>query len=127
MIDFSSLVLFSGRLPEAVEFYRAIGVPLEEERHDDGPEHAAADVGGVHIAIWEAPEMDGRAPRWRSSGSSFPGFYVESLDAVAQALAGATMLAAHEVKPWGCRIVLQDPDGRPVEINQRGHCPGPER
>ena len=38
-------------------------------------------------------------------------------------LGGAT-LTAHEQMPWGCRIVAEDPDGRAVEVNQRGHCPG---
>ena len=34
------------------------------------------------------------------------------------------MLTGHEQMPWGCRMVAEDPDGRAVEINQRGHCPG---
>jgi hypothetical protein len=36
----------------------------------------------------------------------------------------APVLAAHAPMPWGCRVVAQDPDGRAVEINLRGHCPG---
>ncbi|MGD0062645.1 MAG: hypothetical protein ABSB76_04285 [Streptosporangiaceae bacterium] len=36
----------------------------------------------------------------------------------------APVLTAHEVMPWGCRVVAEDPDGRAVEINQRHHCPG---
>jgi predicted enzyme related to lactoylglutathione lyase len=44
----------------------------------------------------------------------------------AEALAevGAAMLTSHQEMPWGCRVVAEDPDGRAVEINQRGHCPG---
>jgi len=34
----------------------------------------------------------------------------------------APVLGEHERMPWGCRMVFQDPDGRPVEINQRHHC-----
>jgi hypothetical protein len=32
------------------------------------------------------------------------------------------LLAEHEQMPWDRRIVVEDPDGRAVEINQRGHC-----
>ena len=32
--------------------------------------------------------------------------------------------AEHQVRDWGCRAIVEDPDGRPVEINQRGHCAG---
>jgi hypothetical protein len=35
------------------------------------------------------------------------------------------VLAEHEQMPWGCRVLLQDPDGRTVEINQRDHCRTP--
>lgn len=35
----------------------------------------------------------------------------------------APLLGAHEQMPWSCRIGADDPDGRPVKINQRGHCP----
>jgi hypothetical protein len=35
---------------------------------------------------------------------------------------GAPVLVEHQIRPWGCRMVVEDPDGRPVEINQQGHC-----
>jgi hypothetical protein len=122
MMEIASLVLFSDRFNETTAFYRTLGVPLVAEVHDDGPVHLAADVGGVHVAIWETTGA-GTVPAWRHSGSTFPGFYVDSLDDVVAALASAPVLVGHEVMPWGCRVVVQDPDGRPVEINQREHCP----
>ncbi len=61
---------------------------------------------------------------WRTKGSTFVGFYVESLDDTAASLRalGAKILVDHEVREWGCRFIAQDPDGRAVEINQRSHC-----
>ena len=46
------------------------------------------------------------------------------LDRATEAVArlGAETLRDHEWRPWGCRIVVADPDGRAVEVNQRGHC-----
>lgn len=121
MVEIASLVLFSGKVGETTAFYRALGVPLADEDHEGGPVHFAAKLGGVHFAVYEAtgPAV---VAGWREAGSSFPGFYVDSLDTVVAALADAPVLVAHQVRPWGCRVVVEDPDGRPVEINQREHC-----
>jgi len=126
MTELSSLVLFTGHLEQARAFYRAVGLALDGEDHGDGPLHYATDIGAVHFAIFDAGPSSGRAPQWRESGSSFPGFYVTSLDDTVAALTaqGAPVLAAHQVRDWGCRAIIEDPDGRPVEINQRGHCAG---
>jgi lactoylglutathione lyase len=124
MTEMASLVLFAASPAATTAFYRAVGLELEEEDHGDGPVHFATELGPVHFAIYPA-EVAGRAGERRSSGSVFPGFYVESLDRAAEALAvaGAPMLTGHQEMPWGCRIVAEDPDGRAVEVNQRGHCP----
>ena len=125
MARIASLVMFTVDCGKTAEFYRAVGLDLGAEQHDEGPLHFAAELDGVHFAVYQA-ESAGRAPARRSGGSSFPGFYVASLDDTAAALAGvaAPLLSGHEEMPWGCRIVVEDPDGRPVEINQRDHCPG---
>lgn len=124
MAEIASLVLFSGHLEQTAAFYRTVGLQLHDEDHGDGPRHLAADIGGLHFAIYAAGSSGGRAPRWREPGSSFPGFYVASLDDTLTALAGggAPVLTAHQVRSWGCRAVVEDPDGRAVEINQRSHC-----
>ena len=117
-------MLFAAEPEKTADFYRAVGIALEDEDHGEGPVHVAAEVGGVHIAIYPAGSS-GRAPTVRQGGSSFSGFYVDSLDAVTAELTRleASLLRGHEEMPWGCRIVVEDPDGRPVEINQRQHCP----
>jgi lactoylglutathione lyase len=125
MTEMASLVLFAVNPSATAAFYRALGLVLEDEHHGDGPVHFATELGPVHFAIYPA-EAPGRARERRSGGSFFPGFYVESLDQAAEALArtGAPVLTGHEQMPWGCRVVAEDPDGRAVEINQRRHCPG---
>jgi lactoylglutathione lyase len=124
MTEIASLVLFAASPAATMAFYRAVGLELEAEEHGDGPVHFATELGPVHFAIYPA-EVAGRAGERRSGGSLFPGFYVESLDRAAEALAqvGAPMLTGHQEMPWGCRVVAEDPDGRAVELNQRGHCP----
>jgi predicted enzyme related to lactoylglutathione lyase len=124
MAEFGALVAYAGDPARTAAFYRAVGVDLEDEDHGEGAVHVAADLGGVHFAIYPA-QTPGRAPARRAGGATFPGFYVTSLDQVTAALAelGAPVLQAHENMPWGCRILVEDPDGRQVEVNQRGHCP----
>jgi lactoylglutathione lyase len=124
MTEISSLVLSAADPKATSEFYRAIGLELEEELHEEGtPVHLAVELGSVHFAIYEAVRP-GRAPERNSAGDTFPGFYVDSLDEVTVALQriGAHFIREHEDMPWGCRIVAQDPDGRAVEVNQKGHC-----
>jgi lactoylglutathione lyase len=123
VIAVSSIVLFAGDAERTGAFYRALGVPLEAEDHGDGPVHLAADLDGVHFAVFEGSDP-GRDQPWRCAGSTFAGLYVESLDNTVGALRafGARVLAEHEERDWGCRAVVEDPDGRAVEISQRDHC-----
>lgn len=118
------MVLFAHDVERTADFYRALGVPLEGEEHGDAMEHLAADLDGVHVAILPA-DAASEAPDWRSSGSTFVGFWVSSLEAATDAVArsGARIVQPHQQREWGCRVVAIDPDGRAVEINQADHCP----
>ena len=124
MTELASIVVFTEKGEEAVAFYRALGVALEDEDHGDGVVHAAGEVGDVHVAVLPAA-ASGASPGWRQGGSTFVGFWVSSLEATMTALEplGVAVLLGHEECPWGCRVVVADPDGRAVEVNQRHHCP----
>jgi lactoylglutathione lyase len=125
MTELASVVLFATDPTATAAFYRALGVVLEDEHHGEGAIHFATELGPVHFAIYPA-ETPGRSPQRRHGGSVFPGFYVDSLEHVVSAVleTGAPILAEHEQMDWGCRVLVEDPDGRTVEINQRAHCPG---
>lgn len=98
-------------------FYRALGLPLEEERHDDGPLHFACDVNGAHIAVYGAGKGNRRPGR---THGAMLGFRVESLAKTLGALrrAGAKVLVEPQKVPWGRRAIVKDPDGRKVELNE---------
>jgi catechol 2,3-dioxygenase-like lactoylglutathione lyase family enzyme len=121
MTELASLVLYAADPAATAAFYRALGLTLAEEDHGEGPVHFATELGPVHVAIYPA-QTPGQAGERRAGGSVFPGFYVASLDGTASALAGAPVVTGHQQMPWGCQIVALDPDGRAVEVNQRGHC-----
>jgi predicted enzyme related to lactoylglutathione lyase len=120
----ASAVFFSGQLGRCTAFYKALGVPLQDEDHGDGLVHAAGDLDGVHVAVFPAA-ADGRSPAHHAAGSTFLGFWVPSLEAALDALRplGTEVVLGHQVCEWGCRVVVADPDGRAVELNQRDHCP----
>jgi lactoylglutathione lyase len=117
----ASLVLFSSRVRRTAAFYRALGLDLVGE---DGGERYAAEVGGIRVAVLDAETEVAHPGAWREAGSTFPGFWVDSLDGVLADLAraGTPLLLAHEPRGWGCRAVVKDPDGRTVELSQRDHC-----
>lgn len=117
-VRIGALVLATSAIDEVVAFYRALGMPLEEERHDEGPVHYACDLSGCHFAVFPAEGGDGRAPGRSMPGSSFIGIAVPSIDeacTVVQQL-GATVHQQPDDYPWGRRAVVEDPDGRPVEL-----------
>lgn len=115
---FIDAAIFTAADPErTARFYRALGLPLEEERHDDGPLHYACDVGGAHIAVYGAPKAKSRPAR---KHSAMLGFRVANLVKTLGALkrVGAKVVVEPQKVPWGRRAIVQDPDGRKVELNE---------
>ena len=114
-----ALILFANRLSETVAFYRALGVPLVEENHEDGPLHFACELGPVHLAFFEGTR--GETPQYRAGGTTMPGLAVPSLDDAWEAMQnlGATIVQPPTDYPWGPRILVEDPDGRTVEVFER--------
>jgi len=115
-----AVVLTTARLSQSLALYRAIGLPLEEERHEGGPAHYACELGASHFALYEASEGAGSVPARRVGGATLIGFRVTSLsDALESArVCGATVVVPAEDVPWGRRAVLYDPDGRMIELNE---------
>lgn len=115
-----ALVLFTARLDACVAFYRALGLPLAGERHGSGPLHHTCDLGGTHFALFEA-DGHGDAPEHRTPGAQFFGLTVRDLDAVAGRARqlGVTIRQEPTQYPWGRRMLVDDPDGRVVELFER--------
>lgn len=131
-----AVIWTTARVEEMLTFYRAIGIPLERDTHEvgEGPLHYEADVGGTHFAVFHAKSGDSSprpvatsAAQPAESISSLPndtatviGLAVDDLESVIAVIdkLGAKVRIPLQDMDWGKRIVVEDPDGRVLEIYQ---------
>jgi catechol 2,3-dioxygenase-like lactoylglutathione lyase family enzyme len=113
-VSLNLVVIFSNDLQRSVEFYTSLGLTFTLERHGNGPEHFASEIGGLVFEIYPRP-ADGE-----NSGPARIGFRVASVDEALATLKlrGVRVLSAPHDSPWGRRAVVSDPDGRRVEISE---------
>ena len=81
--------------------------------------HSSCELGSTVIEIYPGEVQEPQD--YRGSGSTFLGFKVASLDAVLDPIKiiKVPVLTAPKRSVWGRRAVVQDPDGRAVELNER--------
>jgi lactoylglutathione lyase len=121
MISLGLLVLRVADIPASLAFYRALGLEFVEEQHGTGPVHYSCQLNGMVIELF--PGKPGTALDRRNAGATMIGFQVYDLDIVLENVSamGATILTAPQVNNWGRRAVIQDIDGRAIELNQSAH------
>jgi hypothetical protein len=109
------LVLRTKQLERLRAFYRSLGVSFAAERHGHGPLHYAGNLGGVVLELYPLPQ-DGTS----EDGQTRLGFSVFNLAPTLQTLEGlgTVVISAARETEWGLRAVVQDPDGRAVELYQ---------
>lgn len=89
------LVIYTEHLEECRAFYTGLGLQFAREQHGEGPEHCAAELpGGLVLELYPATAR-------RPVSSNRLGFHVAA-DAV-------------DLPPG--QHVLEDPDGRAVEVH----------
>lgn len=107
------LVIRAADLGRAERFYNALGLSFTREKHGDGPEHLAADVGGAAFEVYPQGDSPGTA------GVRL-GFKVDALEEAVSAAeaAGGRVVTPPGPNPWGTglRAVVADPDGHRVEL-----------
>lgn len=108
----------SRKIGEMVRFYRAIGLPPIKRFRHDGFDHVQCKAPGFELWILEGE--DGKAPKPHGAGSTWIGFEVASLTAMMAAAqrAKARVLFTRDTAAER-RVVLLDPDGRPVDLTER--------
>ena len=123
------IVLRASDLQHTLAFYALLGLDFVPEKHGNGPTHYActltesgqAPTSGLVIEIYLG--QAGVAPTPKTAGATMLGFQVASLDQTLAQLTnfGAVLLSPlHSTTNYGCRAVVQDPDGRAIELTEFG-------
>jgi lactoylglutathione lyase len=107
------IVLRAADLERTVGFYRALGLQFAREQHGTGPVHYACDLGGLVLEVY--PVKDGRSSDGATSSPMMLGFRVAALSPVLDAL-GELGVRTPPAHPAATRALVEDPDGRSVEI-----------
>src|SRR5688572_31753121 len=118
--DVTAILLVSPNAKKLCEFYRAtLGIPLEEEIHDEIPLHYGYALGDVQFAIHNADGWPGVPTK--NAQSPNIAFSTSNLKAV------AARLSAHRVKLTGPTdhgfakaVSFRDPDGNFVSVFEYG-------
>ena len=111
-----ALLLISDDAQQLAAFYRdALGLPIEEERHDDIPLHYGCEVGGTHFAIHPSADWPGEpAP---NAQSPVVVFYASDVDATYQRLIARGVQATPPFDHgFATLVAFRDPDGNNVQV-----------
>jgi lactoylglutathione lyase len=112
-ISFKLLVLKTRQVDKLRAFYQTLDISFTEEQHGKGPVHSAGQVAGVLFEIYPLPDEAGAVDQMTRLG-----FAVKKLEQVVESLrtSGAPVTGPPQKTAWGYRAVVQDPDGRAVEL-----------
>ena len=116
-VSLTLLVLKTRQVEQMRRFYQTIGIDFGEEQHGTGPVHFAGRIGNVVIEIYPLSEEGTPA-----DSSTRLGFGVENVAEIVQALHGngTKIVTPARETAWGLQAVVRDPDGRAVELTQKG-------
>lgn len=107
------ITLRASNVPELGQFYQALGLSFMTEKHGNGPEHLACDMGNLTFEIYPCASPS-------STAGMRLGFCVDELAAsFANALHhGAECVSPPRQTSWGRYAVVKDPAGHLVELTQ---------
>lgn len=106
----------TSKIEEVKTFYQGLGIQLVEEQHGNGPIHYSYVQDQLVIEIY--PGDEGSLPGWKNAGAMMLGFYVKDIKEIIDQidiLKGKVISNRTENKR-GFRAVLEDPDGRRIEL-----------
>ena len=109
------LLVLKASAPEVTrKFYQALGFEFIGEKHGNGPFHFSGALGAGVLEIY--PVADGSV----ANSDLHLGFTVQNLQRILDALRliETPIRSAPKETKWGLRAVVEDPDGRVVEIYQ---------
>lgn len=114
MIRCNLLVIKTNQLETTCEFYQSIGIQFQKHQHGKGPVHYAAEIGPFVFEIYPSPDRQALV-----DSSTRLGFEVLQLDKLIATLPEDIVLKFPHQAEWGYQAIVQDPDGRKIELTQQ--------
>lgn len=94
-------------------FYTSLGFQFHYHRHGNGPLHYAGIGDGVLLEIYPLPKGTTVA-----DNTTRLGFTVANVDDIIKVLPEDNIITAPALTEWGYSAIIQDPDGRKIELLQ---------
>lgn len=117
MVSLTLVVIKTDKLEEQAGFYSSLGFQFDYHRHGNGPYHYASIGGSLVLEIYPLPKGTGFADH-----TTRLGFMVDNLDNTIQTLTnkGIKIIAEPMQTEWGYTAIVQDMDGRKIELTEKG-------
>ena len=114
-VSINLIVIKTDKVEEQLAFYSVLGLQFEHHRHGNGPLHYSSN-GQPVLEIYPLPKGMTAA-----DATTRLGFLVEALDGLVQVLGekGFKIVAEPAQTEWGYVAVVQDVDGRKIELTER--------
>jgi len=111
------IVIRTDKIKELAKFYSKLGLKFEYHKHGKGPMHYSSEFKGIVFEIYPLRKSDEQVYNGLRLG-----FEVEDLDNLLVILKkeGVKILKDSELSEWGYYSVIEDVDGRKIELNQKG-------
>ncbi|MFB6454191.1 VOC family protein [Chitinophaga sp. Hz27] len=116
MATLNLLVIKTDKPEQQVEFYAAIGFQFIYHQHGTGPFHYSSTDEGLVLEIYPLP-----AAVHGTDHTTRLGFTVHNLELTMQTLQklNVTVITAPRQTEWGLMALVQDMDGRRVELTEK--------
>jgi len=107
------VVIRTGDLLKLVEFYTLLGLPFEYHKHGNCPFHYSTNINGIVLEIYPLAKGQPVADK-----NLRLGFAIDNFEEIIILLEN-NIVSPPTQTDWGYMAVVQDPDGRKVELYKR--------
>ncbi|SHG55035.1 hypothetical protein SAMN04488109_0784 [Chryseolinea serpens] len=116
MTSLNLIVIKTNNLEGLAEFYTTLGMQFDYHQHGNGPHHYASITDGPTLEIYPLSKNVTKPDH-----TTRLGLVVERLDVLIADLKsrGITIVSEPAVTEWGYVAIVQDLDGRKVELTER--------
>ncbi|MDJ1496048.1 glyoxalase/bleomycin resistance/extradiol dioxygenase family protein [Cytophagaceae bacterium DM2B3-1] len=110
-MEFRTIIIRSSNISVVADFYSKLGLVFEYHQHGNGAFHYASTLKNIIFEIY--PLLKGQTT---ADTSTRLGIAIDNFDTVLTTFSPEQILKAPHLTEWGELAIVQDPDGRKIEI-----------